>query len=40
MSRGQRSDSEVAVPIKDAPDVVQARKQARELASRLGFSAD
>ncbi len=38
MSRGQKSDSEVRVPIKDAPDVVLARKQARELASRLGFS--
>ena len=26
------------VPIKDAPDVVLARKQVRELASRLDFS--
>ncbi|WP_027862250.1 sigma-70 family RNA polymerase sigma factor [Marmoricola sp. URHB0036] len=38
MSRGQQSDTEVRVPIHDAPDVVLARKQARELASRLGFS--
>ena len=38
MSRGQQSDSEVRVPINAAPDVVLARKQARELAARLGFS--
>jgi len=38
MSRGQRTDREVRVPIKDAPDVVLARKQVRELASRLDFS--
>ena len=37
MSRGQRTDREVRVPIKDAPDVVLARKQVRELASRLDF---
>ena len=38
MNRGQRTDNEVRVPIRDAPDVVLARKQARDRAARLGFS--
>ena len=38
MQRGQRSDKEVSVRIQSDPDIVTARKAARELASRSGFS--
>ncbi len=38
MSRGQRSENEAQVPIRADPDIVQARKSARELTARLGFS--
>jgi len=38
LQRGQRSESEVTVRIQSDPDVVAARKAARELASRLNFS--
>ena len=36
--RGHRSDDEVAVRIQGDPDIVAARKAAREVAARLGFS--
>jgi serine/threonine-protein kinase RsbT len=38
MQRGQRSDHEVTVRIQNDPDIVAARKAAREVASRLSFS--
>jgi RNA polymerase sigma factor (sigma-70 family) len=38
MQRGQRSDHEVTVRIQSDPDIVAARKAAREVASRLSFS--
>jgi RNA polymerase sigma factor (sigma-70 family) len=38
MSRGQRSEDEAHVPIKADADIVLARRSARELASRAGFS--
>ena len=38
MQRGQRSDHEVTVRIQGDPDIVAARKAAREVASRLSFS--
>jgi RNA polymerase sigma factor (sigma-70 family) len=37
--RGQQSDDEARVSIEGDPDVVRARKAARELASRLDFSS-
>ena len=40
MNRGQRTDTEVRVPIHDAPDVVLARKQARERAITSGILGD
>lgn len=39
MSRRQRSEDEAHVPIKADADIVLARRSARELASRLGFSS-
>lgn len=36
--RGQHSDDEARVRIRTDPDIVRARKSARELASRLDFS--
>jgi len=36
--RGQQSDTEARVRIEGDPDIVRARKSARELASRAGFS--
>jgi serine/threonine-protein kinase RsbT len=38
MQRGQHSDDEARIPIHGDPDIVKARKAARELASRIGFS--
>jgi RNA polymerase sigma factor (sigma-70 family) len=38
MQRGQQSDDEARIRIHGDPDIVRARKSARELASRLGFS--
>ena len=38
MQRGQRSENEVSVRIQGDPDIVAARKAAREVASRLSFS--
>jgi serine/threonine-protein kinase RsbT len=38
LQRGQRNDDEARVRIHTDPDIVLARKSARELASRLGFS--
>jgi serine/threonine-protein kinase RsbT len=38
MQRGQPSDNEARIPIQGDPDIVRARKSARELASRIGFS--
>jgi serine/threonine-protein kinase RsbT len=38
LQRGQQSDNEARVRIRSDPDIVAARKRARELASRLGFS--
>ena len=38
MQRGQHSDDEARIPIHGDPDIVKARKAARELASRVGFS--
>ncbi len=35
---GQQSDNEVRIPIQDDPDIVRARRSARDLASRVGFS--
>lgn len=37
LQRGQRRDEEAHVPIRHDPDIVEARKSARALASRLGF---
>ena len=39
MGRRQRSEDEAQVPIKADADIVLARRSARELAGRLGFSA-
>ena len=36
---GQQSDDEARIPIQADPDIVRARKSARDLASRIGFSA-
>jgi RNA polymerase sigma factor (sigma-70 family) len=38
LERGRPNDDEVSVPITGDPDIVTARKAARELASRLDFS--
>jgi len=38
MQRGQRNDNEARVRIQSDPDIVLARRSARELASRLSFS--
>ena len=38
MQRGQQSDNEARIPIHGDPDIVRARKAARDLASRIGFS--
>ena len=38
MQRGQQSDNEVRIPIQGDPDIVRARRSARDLASRVGFS--
>ena len=38
LERGQQNDKEVTVRISSDPDIVAARKAARELASRLSFS--
>ena len=38
MQRGQQSDNEARIPIQGDPDIVRARKAARDLASRIGFS--
>jgi serine/threonine-protein kinase RsbT len=38
LERGQPSDALVTVSIQGDPDIVSARKAARELAARLGFS--
>ena len=38
MQRGQHSDDEARIAIQGDPDIVRARKAARDLASRLGFS--
>jgi RNA polymerase sigma factor (sigma-70 family) len=39
MERGQQSDNEVRIAIHGDPDIVRARKAAREMASKLGFSS-
>jgi len=39
LERGQQSNDEARIPIQADPDIVRARKSARELASRIGFSA-
>jgi serine/threonine-protein kinase RsbT len=39
MQRGQRHDDEARIAIQADPDVVRARKSARDLASRVGFSS-
>jgi len=38
MQRGQQSDNEVRISIQGDPDIVRARRSARDLASRVGFS--
>jgi RNA polymerase sigma factor (sigma-70 family) len=38
IQRGQHSDDEARIPIQGDPDIVRARKAARDLASRIGFS--
>ena len=38
MQRGQHSDNEVRISIQGDPDIVRARRSARDLASRVGFS--
>jgi RNA polymerase sigma factor (sigma-70 family) len=38
IQRGQRSDAEARIPIQRDPDIVRARRSARDLASRIGFS--
>ena len=38
LQRGQRSENELRVGIEGDPDIVSARKAARELADRVGFS--
>jgi len=38
MQRWQQSDNEVRISIQGDPDIVRARRSARDLASRVGFS--
>jgi serine/threonine-protein kinase RsbT len=39
LQRGQQSEDEARVAIQADPDIVRARKSARELAARIGFSS-
>ena len=38
MQRGQQSNNEARISIQGDPDIVRARRSARDLASRVGFS--